>query len=454
MPTLNLTKEAVDQIQPPTDAPQAYYWDESLTGFGLVVGRTGVKSFVVSGRVRGIKGSDGKDVKRRVAIGIVGQPREDGHLWSVKLARDVARDVIGQMARGEDPNATKRKPELVTAASGATGPTLREGMTAHLSRMRKKHRADRSITTFENEMTKYLAPWLDRPIADLTGAALVELHERIKAKASAREGTNPRNEKGAPLANRVITHVSACWNSLNKKLEGALGSWNPAKAVDKDVLKPKRERIAEGGLPNWAARVTTMRNPIQRDGLMLALYTGLRSEDVRSIRFEHVDWDEQTLHLPDPKGGEGAAFTIPLSATPYAILKRRKADNSRDLGGNHGGWAFPAYSNDGDVGPIGDLRQQIHTETGHARFPVEDVHTLRRTWESIAHEEGISELDQHVLSNHSFGSHNVNATYIAQHLEHLAACAEKIDAGIARRIKGTPSTTKRKKRGEHLTAVP
>ena len=56
------------------------------------------------------------------------------------------------------------------------------------------------------------------------------------------------------------------------------------------------------------------------------------------------------------------------------------------------------------------------------RFPVEDVHSLRRTWESIANDEGITELDQHVLSNHSFGSHNVNATYISQHIDHLATC--------------------------------
>jgi hypothetical protein len=39
---------------------------------------------------------------------------------------------------------------------------------------------------------------------------------------------------------------------------------------------------------------------------------------------------------------------------------------------------------------------------------------LRRTYESVAHEVGISELDQHVLTNHAFASHNVNATYIAQ----------------------------------------
>jgi hypothetical protein len=59
----------------------------------------------------------------------------------------------------------------------------------------------------------------------------------------------------------------------------------------------------------------------------------------------------------------------------------------------------------------------------------------------------ISELDQHVLSNHSLGAHNVNATYISQHIGHLAKCADKIDAGIKAR------TQPRKRKQRHLRAV-
>jgi hypothetical protein len=108
------------------------------------------------------------------------------------------------------------------------------------------------------------------------------------------------------------------------------------------------------------------------------------------------------------------------------------------------------------VGPIAELRASVTVRKNRkrvveGRFPVEDVHSLRRTWESIANDEGITELDQHVLSNHSFGSHNVNATYISQHIDHLATCAEKIDAGITRRIQGTHPVKRKAKR---LRAVP
>lgn len=443
MATIKLNERTVAALQGPTDAAQAYYWDQELTGFGVVAGRDnargkGARTFIVRGRVAGA----GERVK--VTIGMHLAPRDDNHVWTVELARIEARRLLGQMAAGSNPNAK------VDATGAPAGPTLREGVETHLAKMRKKGRSERSIQTFVHETSKYLADWLDRPFSELTGAKLIELHQQIKDQAAKRAGTNPANAKGAPLANRVIAHVSASWRSLNKTLEGRLGSWNPASAVDKDTLKPKRERIADEDLPDYAGRVATMRSPIRRDGLMLALYTGLRNEDIRTMRFEHIDWDAATLHLPDPKGGEGAAFTIPLSKTPLALLERRQRDNTADLGAPDEGWCFPGLDQEGKVGPISDLRQRDRDT--NARFPVEDVHSLRRTWESIANDEGISELDQHVLSNHSFGTHNVNATYISQHIDHLAACADKIDAGITRRIKGAPGGKRKARRG-HLRSV-
>jgi hypothetical protein len=93
------------------------------------------------------------------------------------------------------------------------------------------------------------------------------------------------------------------------------------------------------------------------------------------------------------------------------------------LGRGDEGWCFPGIDQEGTVGPVAELRAAVTVRkngkrVAEGRFPVEDVHSLRRTWESIANDEGITELDQHVLSNHSFGSHNVNATYISQHIDH------------------------------------
>src|SRR5207253_2208937 len=107
-------------------------------------------------------------------IGIFGQPRNDKHVWSVELAREEAKKVIGRLATGVNPN------EPLTPEGRPVGPTLREAVDTHLAKMKKKNRSERSTGTFIHETSKYLADWLDRPISELTGAKLVELHQQIK----------------------------------------------------------------------------------------------------------------------------------------------------------------------------------------------------------------------------------------------------------------------------------
>jgi integrase len=439
MPSISITEAWLRRVSPGTPEHDALfadgatrfrYWDSSLPGFGVVLGRSSA-TFIARARVSGRQ--------RDVTIGRHGRPgagEDNSDRWTEARARREAMRVLGTMANGEDP-------------AKAVAPTLRDAYDAHVARLTKLVKGGkRSQATIDTllKSQRYVEDWLDRPIVDLRGADLAVLHTKIKAQASPRGGS--KNEKGASLANRVITNLSTVWNTLNKKLEGALGNWNPAKSVDKDALQPKRVRISTEDLPRWYAQVQTMRNAIQQDGLVFALFTGLRSEDVRSARFEKVDLAQKTLRLPDPKGGPDAAFTIPLPDVCVEIVQRRRKENERVLGKPDGGWIFPGLDRNGEPGPISDLRQQVHraiakpsdadadrVEHVHERFPREDVHTLRRTWESVGHEAGVSDLDLRVLSNHTFASRDVHEIYIAQHLAHLMSCVRRIERALWQRIR-------------------
>ena len=53
--------------------------------------------------------------------------------------------------------------------------------------------------------------------------------------------------------------------------------------------------------------------------VQLALETAMRQGELLRLRWEHIDLNHRTAHLPDTKNGE--ARTVPLSSTPVAVLR-------------------------------------------------------------------------------------------------------------------------------------
>lgn len=442
MTRINFTQASIAKLPAATTPPQDLYWAEGEPGLGVVVGRSvdgrpPIKTFIVRARIKTGE-QEGDQVK--VKIGVFGDVRPEGDRWTVQHARNAAERIKGELAKGINPNVAKRKPVPVVKTGG---PTVREAMQAHLDRQRATDCRPRTIETFEREIKKYLAEYLDQPLLLLKGkGVLASLHKSIMASAKPRAKSNPANPVGAALANRVATQVSAVWNTWNDKHEGELGDWNPIDSVDRITLHPKRVRVAEADLPAYYQNLLTMRNQLNRDGLLIELYTALRSESVRTIRWEDVDLVAGTLHIPRPKGGESVAFWLPLTTTTIEIFTRRKIENARlhhiATAGGDNGFVFPTVNDEGKVVAITGLRESRRVAVGDSwkkfRFPVEDEHTLRRTWRSIAGEEGIPEDVRHILMNHSWSKRSVSDTYDKPEIERLRVHAQKVDDGITRRL--------------------
>ena len=408
MATLRLTETSLLAIPAPTDRAQLHVWDSELRGFGCVIGKT-TRSFVVRTRVRG-------ELLKRT-IGHLGQPRADGHLWSVKLARIEARKMLGAMADGRAP--------LTGKGERAAGPTLRKGLELHTANMRKLTRSPRSIETLENEVPRVLEEWMDRSIHDLTGAELVKIHDEL---------TNAGKKFAA---NRVVAHVSTLWNALDRVHE--FPGRNPARAVTRHRYVPSRQRIATADLSSWYTTVLSLPSPVRRDLQMFCLFTAMRSEAARHVRWEHIDEHRCTLSVPRPKGGQAKAFTLPLPKTIVEMLRKRRTENVdifEPFGGD-AGWVFPSMSRDGErVQPVAEPKEYRRDPTTKKKISIlPGLHTLRRTYLSVAAEAHVSELDRSVLANHAYGNQTVNQTYISQSLEHLAECQAKIETALWSRIK-------------------
>lgn len=419
MPTLKLTEKAMAALPAPADG-QVTYYDCDLAGFAVVVG-TMSRTFVLK------KWVEGK--KRKFTIGRAGAVRDDGLAWTVALARRRAVKLLGDVAAG-------RAPAMPSSAAPASvgGPTVRHGLELHVENMRKRRRSQRSIDTIRTEISKYLADWLDRPMAELTGSELDAVCKRLMGSTAARAGAV--NPPGAALTNRLIAQVSAMWNALDKLHE--LPGRNPAKRLTAHALLPKQDRIADDDLPSWLAKVEKI-SPVRRDLQMLALFTGLRSESVRTLRWDDVDTARRFLHISRAKGDR--PYTVPLADTHIEILARRRAENPilfAPHGGDHG-WVFPTITRAHPlrVVHVAEAKERRRNpESGENEKYLPGLHPLRKTFNSVAMEIGIAKEDRERLMNHEGQGVNVRHYGFPQNWGHMSECQAKIEAALWARIRG------------------
>ena len=122
-----------------------------MKGFGLVVGKTGQKTFVVYAWVAG------KNKKSKVKIGVAGSMRTDRRPWTVRaLARQRAREILSDMGKGIDHNADKKA--AIIERDGAL--TLRQALALYVGELRDNHKSERSIETVEYDVPRLLSKWL------------------------------------------------------------------------------------------------------------------------------------------------------------------------------------------------------------------------------------------------------------------------------------------------------
>lgn len=373
------------------------YWDTELRGFGVAV-RADSASFIVL-----------RDVNRRpkkVTIGRLG-------VFTVTEARKLARENIVLMAAGIDPNQERERKRIEAEAAREQGVTLKEAVSIHVADMRAEQCEPESIAFVEKVFLRLYVPELaNRPLTSLSRIACRELHADLTAK------------RGPATANRVVKTLRAVYRSAARVYESLPAA--PTVAVKFHKTNRRRSPIAWAELPSWWATVESLKNPVRRDLQRLLLFTGLRSTDGKTIRWEHIDFEAGTLHRPKPKGGEDRAFTIPLCAYVLAMLQCRKEENERRFPGAP--WVFPAHSRRHLVSHLVEVDEQRIVDGKHLRGFLPSPHRLRDTFLSAAHDCNVSPLDQKALANHALPSSDITEGYIRPGQEHLREVAEKIAA--------------------------
>ena len=284
------------------------FFDAELKGFGVRVKPSGSKTFLVKYAVAG--------QTRRVSIGSYGAV-------TAEEARIRARDILGRVARGEDPASDKRSErEAPTVAE-----LCREYLTAcergePLGKGGRSKKAG-ALYVDRGRIERHILPLLgDRKVRDLTTPDLNRFVRDVtagKTAADVKTGLRGRAivEGGKGTAARTMGLLGGI---LSFAVAEGMIAVNPARGVRRPAYEPRQVRLsasAYAALGDALARADQL--PWQAvAAIKLIALTGLRRSECTDLRWDWVDLDGRCLRLADSKTG---ASVRPLGASAAALLE-------------------------------------------------------------------------------------------------------------------------------------
>ena len=345
---ITLNKRSVDALRPADKSWIA--WDERLTGFGVRVQPTGLKSFIVNYRA----GDGGRKApNRRVVLGRHGK-------ISVAQARSEARKLLAKAARGEDPAGER--------AEARRMPTLAQAFEDLMNANPK--RAVGTAKLYREEFARHFADWHERPLDDISRRDVEARFNRLT------------EDSGWSPANRTISLLSSIYRRPCVDFDGLSNPVDLWLAGGGKYHRNRRRKIStpEEVLPRWKKGVEqAIATPCVRDAFWFGFYTGMRLREVLPLRWKRVDMSALVFRVEETK--TGAPLELPVTRQLATILERRFAESGASSDDAED-WVFPSAL-PGALGHIADLSHHYKRigEAGGTRFW---YHGLRNCFITVA----------------------------------------------------------------------
>ena len=271
-------------------------------------------------------------------------------LMSIHEARQEAKAVLLALSQGVHPNEELRKAREAQEAEArldeARGLTLANALEEFLGYKDYKPNTMRDTS---QSITRNFGDWLERPLRSITREDVIRRFREIKRRVKARrDSINERNaglglppsrfsdSDGAGEAQRAFRYLTAIFNSFKKDSVGGkllLPEGNPCDVLaDKKVrkvLRPRNSYLSDEVIEalmdalspvnhkDYAGSIT----PQDADFMMLLLFTGLRVNEARTLRWSDINFKSSMFSIEHTKNH--STHTLPMTKSIEAILKRR-----------------------------------------------------------------------------------------------------------------------------------
>lgn len=218
---------------------------------------------------------------------------------------------------------------------------------------------------------KHLLDWWSAKIghhllADLTQAMIAEKMDDLRRQVV------PNRKKGLQYTNATVNRYKS---ALQSCLGMAVSPWcwmedNPAKKIKNFKEPPGRDRfLSKDELSGLLDQCLISENPYLHAIVVIALSSGARREEIRTIKWADVFLDEGKVVLRKTKNKKNR--TIHLAHHALAEIRKR-----RDAKGDHDIYVFPS---DIDVSKPIDFRRAWRTALKRSGIKDFRFHDLRHT---------------------------------------------------------------------------
>lgn len=336
----NFTKDAISRLSPPSEG-RTYVYDAKQPGLALCVTAADSRTFYVYRKI------DGKP--ERILLG-------PWPVLTVEQAREKAKQHIGKIAEGHNPNDKRR-----AMRHAPTFQAIFDLFIALPTKTKaKRPKTAKTVKGYRQQFDAYLTEWKDRQISTVTRPDVERLHNEL-AQAN-----------GLYTANRVLGLLKSLYNAA---LDMELYNANPAARV-RAFEEQSRERFLQADeLPKFWTALEKEPSEKLRDFIKLALFTGQRRSNVLAMRWEEINFERGIWYIPQTKTGK---HEVPLTSEALEVLKRRHADPER-----HGEYVFPAHHGGGHLKDPMRAWRDILKRAGIANLRIHDLRRTMGSWQTI-----------------------------------------------------------------------
>ena len=337
---MKLTNKKIDQLIP--DTKSYIVWDNEIRGFGVRVNLNSKKTFILKYRV-----GQGRSARvRKPVIGTYG-------VMKVDEARKIARKWLLDASEGNDPKEVDK-----------TSILLKDFCNVYLQQHANIKKKLSSVIEDKRLMRLHIIPNFGNIcLKEITRSMITKHHQSMYQ--------TPHG------ANRFLSLMSKMMNLAERWEYRPLNS-NPCRHIERYKEEGRQIYLSMEQIEKIGHVIKQMEQTesiFVLSAIKLLLFTGRRTGEILTLKWDYIDFENSKMNLPDTKTGAKSFF---FSPTVKQILLNLP---------NKEGFVFKSVLKDKRVTTVRHIWKKI---CKLAKIENVRVHDLRHTYASLAVQNGYS----------------------------------------------------------------